>query len=130
MHREENFPPVFADPVIESKFTKDGYVAMPFFDGVEGKACRRLYFEAMSDRPADFFTTAFLPDGETRRKVKEGLEGVIAPHVEALMPAYRTCVRHFIVKRGRPDAPPLHLHQDFNFVDHTLHRAVHVWIAL
>ena len=130
MHIEENFPPVFADPISESKFTKDGYVVLPFFDEAEVAACRKLYFETMSEPPADFFTTAFLPDGETRWKVKVGLEVVIAPHVEALMPTYSTCVRHFIVKRGRPDAAPLHLHQDFNFVDHSLHRAVHVWIAL
>ena len=130
MCTQENFPPVFADPVTESKFTKDGYAVLPFFNKAEVAACRKLYFDTMSEPPGDFFTTAFLPDGETRRKVKEGLEVVIAPHVEALMPNYSTCVRHFIVKRGSPDAGPLHLHQDFNFVDHALHRSVHVWIAL
>jgi hypothetical protein len=130
MQIEENFAPVFADPFIESKFTKDGYAVLPFFNEAEVAACRKLYFDTMPEPPADFFTTAFLPDGETRRKVQEGLQAVIAPHVEALMPTYTTCVRHFIVKRGRPDAGPLHLHQDFNFVDHSLHRSVHVWIAL
>jgi len=130
MHIEQNFPPVFSDPVTESRFTKDGYVVLPLFDEAEVAACRKLYFDTMPEPPADFFTTAFLPDGETRRSVKEGLEKMIAPHVEALMPAYTTCVRHFIVKRGRPDAGPLQLHQDFNFVDHTVHRSVHVWIAL
>ena len=130
MRKEENLPPVFSDPVIESKFTKDGYAVLPFFNEVEIAACRKLYFETMTELPTDFFTTAFLPDGETRRKVTEGLEEVISPHVAALMPTYSTCVRHFIVKRGRPDAGPLHLHQDFNFVDHSVHRSVHVWIAL
>jgi ubiquinone/menaquinone biosynthesis C-methylase UbiE len=130
MHIEENFPPVFADPVFEDRFTKDGYVVMPFFDAAEVATCRKLYFTTMTEPPADFFTTAFLPDGETRRKVKDGLERLIVPHAEALMPTYSTCVGHFIVKRGRPDAGFLDLHQDFNFVDHSLHRAVHAWIAL
>ena len=35
MHIEENLPPVFADPFIESKFTVDGYVVLPFFDAAE-----------------------------------------------------------------------------------------------
>jgi len=130
MNTDEGFPPVFSDPATEHSFTRDGYVVVPFFDSKEVEQCRRLYLDTMTELPSDFFTTAFLPDGEPRRKMKEGLQEVIEPHVEALMPAYTTCVRHFIVKRGRPDAGPLHLHQDFNFVDHTKHRAVHVWVAL
>jgi len=127
---QEDFPPVFANPVTESHFTRDGYVVTPFFEESEVAACRKLYFDTMTEPPGDFFTTGFLPDGEPRRKVKEGLETIIAPHVASLMPTYSTCVRHFIVKRGRPGAGPLHLHQDFNFVDQSVHRAVHVWIAL
>jgi hypothetical protein len=130
MQTEDDFPPVFAAPGIEGHFTRDGYVVLPFFNEEEVAACKKLYFDTMPEPPADFFTTGFLPDGEPRRKVKEGLERLIAPHVAALMPTYSTCVRHFIVKRGRPDAGPLHLHQDFNFVDQSIQRAVHVWIAL
>ena len=122
--------PVFASAEIEETFTRDGYVVLPLFDAQEVALCRALYFETISDPPADFFTTAFMPNGEARRKVRDGLEAIIAPHVAKLMPTYTTCVRHFIVKRGMPDAGPLHLHQDFNFVDHQEHRAVHVWIAL
>src|ERR1700723_1555832 len=101
MHIIENFPPVFADPVSEGRFTEDGYVVLPFFDAAEVAACRKLYFATMTEPPADFFTTAFLPDGETRRKVKDGLEEAIAPHLEVLMPTYSICVGHFIVKKGR-----------------------------
>jgi phytanoyl-CoA hydroxylase len=116
--------------VVEDTFTREGYVVLPLFDPREVEECRKLYFDTIPEPTSDFFTTAFLPDGEPRRKVKETLEEVIAPHVAALMPTYTTCVRHLIVKRGSPDAGPLHLHQDFNFVDHCVHRAVHVWVAL
>jgi hypothetical protein len=130
MRKEEQFPPVFSDPVIESKFTDDGYAVVTFFNDAEVAACRKLYFDTVPEPSTDFFTTGFLPDGDTRRKVTKGLDEVIGPHVEALMPTYTTCVRHFIVKRGSPDAGPLGLHQDFDFVDHARYRSVHVWIAL
>ncbi len=130
MSPKENFPAVFVDPAIEESFSRDGYVVLPLFGPEEIAQSKKLYFANLAEPQTDFFTTAFLPDGEPRRNVKEGLEAMIAPHVAALMPGYATCVRHFIVKRGHPGAESLALHQDFNFVDQSLNRAVHVWIAL
>ena len=130
MQAVESFPPVFADPALEEGFSRNGYVVLPLFSPEEIETCRKLYFANLSEPQTDFFTTAFLPDGEPRRNVKEGLEAIIAPHAAELMPGYSTCVRHFIVKRGHPNAGPLDLHQDFNFVDQSVNRAVHVWIAL
>jgi hypothetical protein len=127
---EENFPAVFADPAVEESFSRDGYVVLPFFSSEDIEESKKLYFANLSEPEMDFFTTAFLPDGEPRRNVKEGLEAMIAPRVAELMPGYATCVRHFIVKRGHPHAQSLALHQDFNFVDQTVNRAVHVWITL
>jgi hypothetical protein len=128
--QQENFPAVFADPAFEESFSRDGYVVLPFFGPEDIEKSKKLYFANLSEPQTDFFTTAFLPDGEPRRNVKEGLEAIIAPRVAELMPGYATCVRHFIVKRGRPNAESLGLHQDFNFVDQSVNRAVHVWIAL
>jgi hypothetical protein len=130
MRPVENFPAVFADSAVEEGFSRDGYVVLPFFGPEEIEKSKALYFANHSEPQTDYSTTAFLPDGEPRRNVRQGLEEMITPCIVDLMPGYATCVRHFMVKRGHPDASYLPLHQDLNFSDHSVNRAVHVWIPM
>ena len=130
MSAKEKFPAVFADCAIEESFSRDGYVVLPFFGAGEIEKSKVLYFANHPAPQADYSTTAFLPDGEPRRNVKEGLDALIAPLITMLMPGYATCARHFMVKRGQANARSLDLHQDFNFADHSVNRVVHVWIPM
>ncbi len=68
MQAVQEFPPVFADPAVEESFSRDGYVVVPFFSPEEIEKCKTLYFANLSEPQADFFTTAFLPNGEPQRK--------------------------------------------------------------
>ena len=125
-----NYSPVFADPGIEQQFTRDGYVVMPMLDAAEVETLRRLYLEAVPTLPSDFYSTAFLPDCPERRKMTEGMQAVLEPYISRVMPGYVMHSRGYISKAGGPNQGPLRLHQDYSFVDHSKHRAVHLWIPL
>jgi hypothetical protein len=125
-----NYSPVFADSLAEEQFTNVGYTVMPMLSASEIEDLTKLYLDTVPSLPTDFYSTAFLPDCPERRIMTEGMQRVLAPHIARVMPGYVLHSRGYIVKRGGPDQPPLRLHQDYSFVDHSLHRAVHLWIPL
>lgn len=124
------YSPIFADSAAEEMFTRDGYAVMPMLNQAEIDSLTNLYLNTVPNLPADFYSTAFLPDCAERRIMTDGVQAVLEPHIARIMPDYVLHSRGFIVKRGGPDQPPLRLHQDYSFADHTKHRAVHLWIPL
>jgi hypothetical protein len=125
-----DYAPVFADHLAEEQFSRDGYLVMPLLKPAEVEVLTRLYLDIVPDQPADFYTTAFLPDSDERRAMTDGLTAVLAPYFAELMPGYEIHSRGYVVKRGGPGQPPLRLHQDYTFVDQNIHRSVHIWIPL
>jgi hypothetical protein len=125
-----NYSPVFADSLAEEQFTLNGYTVVPMLDQSEVESLIKLYLDAVPNLPLDFYSTAFLPDCPERRTMTDGMQAVLEPHLARAMPGYTLHSCGYVVKRGGPDQPPLRLHQDYTFVDHSMHRAVHLWIPL
>jgi hypothetical protein len=123
-------PPAFADSLAEEQYTREGYIVMPMLDASEIDYLTRLYLDTVPSLPADFYSTAFLPDCPERRIMTEGMQAVLEPHFTRLFPGYTIHSRGYIAKRGGPDQKPLRLHQDYTYVDQSIHRAVHIWIPL
>lgn len=124
------YSPVFADSLAERQLTAEGYTVMPLLGRAEIDRLTQIYLDAVPNLPADFYSTAFLPDCAERRMMTDGVQAVLESHIARVMPDYVLHSRGYIVKRGGPDQHPLRLHQDYSFVDHTKHRAIHLWIPL
>ncbi len=116
------YNPIFANAPAEEQFSHDGYTVMPLLKRAEIDELTRLYLATVPSLPADFHTTAFLPDCPERRSMVTRLEAMVKPYFAKILPEYTLRSSAFIAKRGGPDQQPLRLHQDYTYVDITRHR--------
>jgi hypothetical protein len=126
-----SYPPVFADPKLESDFTRDGYVVFPLLDAEEVERLKAAYAENVPELPDAFFMTGMGTDLERRKRLGESMYAVLQPALTRLMPDFTVITgRNFVVKRGADDASRMPMHQDLSFVDQNVERGVHIWIPL
>jgi len=131
MPSPSGYPPVFADPQLESDFTREGYVVLPLLDEESVQRLLSLFNDTVSELPSAFFATGMGSDLERRKLVGEGMYEVLGPLLARLMPNFTVITgRNFVVKRGADSASHIPMHQDLTFVDQNVERGVHVWIPL
>ena len=121
---------VFSDPDLERQFRRTGFVVLPLLSELEVESLLRLHTSTTPDVPADYYATPFSPDHAYRRQVFDGVNAVLMPRLNALMPGYAPCLAAFITKRPSTTKGKVWLHQDYTFVDNSRHTAVHVWCPL
>jgi ectoine hydroxylase-related dioxygenase (phytanoyl-CoA dioxygenase family) len=122
--------PIFNDSETEREFQRKGYVVQPFLGAREIQELSDVYQSLTTEQPPDYYVTAFSQSYDYRRKVHEGVKAVIKEKLKTVVPHYNICLSQFVGKTARSQRGKVWLHQDWSFVDNTVHPAVHFWIPL
>jgi hypothetical protein len=122
-------PQVFADPVLNQEFFREGYVVVPYLGRREIDSLRRLYQQTLPETISDFYTTLFDKDVERQRLVSTEIEKRVPPLAD-LLPGYYRIVNSFISKRAGTVGKKLAYHHDYTLADESVHTSVHLWCPL
>lgn len=125
---------LFQDPLHQAQLDRDGCVVVPFLSEAELGALRAFYHahhpDGMPPQMRDgIHMTIWCSDRAYKDDVREGLKRLLAPAAERLYQDHRLVTPVFIVKRQGADTT-FPIHQDWNVVDETRHRAFNMWIPL
>jgi hypothetical protein len=122
--------PIFGEEQTDWMFRQNGYLVLPFLDGNEIQALRRLHDEMMPALPADFTATTLSDNFDFRWQVSNGIKRIVEERLRRVIPRYKLILATFVSKRARTTQGRVNLHQDWWLVDNRLHRALHFWCPL
>jgi len=126
---QDHGPPnrTLADPALEERLTRDGYVVVDFAEADELAALREIYDRVDSGRDSGYYPSIMSTDGRYKAQVHHEITGLFWPRFEQYLVGYRPLVGAFMVKHPGPSTavPP---HQDWNVLDEQRFRSVNVWI--
>lgn len=125
---------LFQRPELQHRLDSDGCVVVPFLTADELAALRDFYATHHPDGTAPqmrdgIHMTIWCSDRAYKDAIREGLNSILAPAANRLYQDYRLVSPVFIVKRKGADTT-FPIHQDWNVVDETRHRAFNMWIPL
>lgn len=121
--------PLFRHSLLQTRFEKDGYLQMPFFDASEVAALNRVYEDFRQDAPPHFYSTSFLPDPDVQQAITDSLTPIFAPRVEELFKDYKPLGCSFLIKPAGPQGF-MPNHQDWTVSDEAEHCTVTIWVPL
>ena len=125
---------MFQDIAQQDTLDDRGVITVPLLNAEEIKAVRDFYYEMHPDgippqMRDGIHMTIWCSDYDYKVKVREKLIEIIRPACERVFKNFRMVSPVFIVKRKGGDTT-FPIHQDWNVVDETKHRAFNVWIPL
>ena len=121
---------IFSDSEMEQEFRQNGYAVRPFLGADEIKAFNDLCESLLVEIPMDYYTTPFSQDIDYRRRIYEGIKAIVQEKLKKIIPHYRLCIGAFLTKRAKSERGKVGLHQDYSFVDNTIHTGVNIWCPL
>lgn len=121
--------PTFADPELQARFARDGYVVVDLI-GPDDVAALRALFDRL-DHPVDqgFFASNETTDVAYKQEMVAEVRRVLGPPVHALVPDHRLIGGYFVVKWPGPESEK-GPHLDWSLVDEARFRSVSVWVPL
>lgn len=125
---------LFQNPDLQTELDRDGVVAIPFLNEAELAELRAFYAEMHPDGVVPqmrdgIHMTIWCSDLNYKVKIRERLREIMQPALERTYKDYRIVSPVFIVKRKGKDTT-FPIHQDWNVVDESKHRAFNMWIPL
>lgn len=125
---------LFQDDGYQTQLDRDGCVTVPFLTTEELAALREFYYSRHPDGMAPqmrdgIHMTIWCSDRAYKDEIREGLQEILGAAAARLYQDYRLVSPVFIVKRKGADTT-FPIHQDWNVVDETRHRAFNMWIPL
>lgn len=125
---------LFQQPDLQRQLDQDGCVVVPFLEPDELKALREFYYglhpDGMAPQMRDgIHMTIWCSDRPYKDAIREGLQRILGAASRRLYQDFRLVSPVFIVKRKGADTT-FPIHQDWNVVDETQHRAFNMWIPL
>ncbi len=126
-----SFDRVFRDAGLQATFERDGFVVMDLLDRDEVANLRALWDELDDDVKARPFSATIMSRNLSyRRRVSEGVVGVFAGRLGAILNDYRFCHGVFVAKRPGMEEGHVSLHQDQTFVDEDRFTPAVAWVPL
>ncbi len=125
---------LFQDPSLQQQLDQDGCVIVPFLTADELAVLREFYYSQHPDGLAPqmrdgIHMTIWCSDRGYKDAIREGLQSILRAASDRLYQDFRLLAPVFIVKRKGADTT-FPIHQDWNVVDETEHRAFNMWIPL
>lgn len=125
---------IFRDPQLQAQLDKDGCVTVPFLNATELEALRKFYDKMHPDGTVPqmrdgIHMTIWCSDRNYKDEIREALKQILDAASNRLYQDFRLVSPVFIVKRKGADTT-FPIHQDWNVVDETEHRAFNMWIPL
>ena len=122
---------VFANPLTDLEFRQRGYVIVPLLDDADITALKSGWAELEPMAPPNpFYVSYFHPDSAFRWRAEQIVLSVLTPRIKNLLIRYTPAFGSFIVKKSEKASAHIPLHQDYSFVDQSVHTAVHMWCPL
>jgi hypothetical protein len=125
---------LFQDEALQQQLDQDGCVVVPFLSADELAVLREFYAshhpDGMPPQMRDgIHMTIWCSDRTYKDDIREGLKRILHAASHRLYQDFRLLAPVFIVKR-KGDDTTFPIHQDWNVVDETQHRAFNMWIPL
>lgn len=125
---------LFQNQDLQAQLDEDGCVIVPFLEAEELADLRAFYqkMHPSGEVPQmrdGIHMTIWCSDRNYKDDIREGLKQVLRAASDRLYENYRLLSPVFIVKRKGADTT-FPIHQDWNVVDESQHRAFNMWIPL
>lgn len=125
---------LFLDDALHDQIDRDGVLTMPFLSDSELAELREFYHSMHPDGTVPqmrngIHMTIWCSDRDYKDQIREGIARIIRPAAERNFTDYRMVSPVFIVKQQGNDTT-FPIHQDWNVVDESVHRAFNLWIPL
>ena len=125
---------LFQNEALQEQLDQDGVVAIPFLNPEELAELRAFYKEMHPDGEVPqmrdgIHMTIWCSDYDYKVRIRERLREILQPALDRVYKDFRVVSPVFIVKRKGEDTT-FPIHQDWNVVDETKHRAFNMWIPL
>ena len=121
--------PVFKDATIQSKFEKDGYVILPFYNEAEVEKLTNLYHEMHPSNEKGFFPSTFSQDKNYRHKADEEIRLACQRSVDLYLQDIKMVCGAYIVKTPSPESG-MCVHQDMSLLDESRFTGINIWATL
>lgn len=122
-------PVRFADPAIDRRFHRDGYVRVPFLDPPAVEELRALWDELGAGEVVGIWSNVHVLPLEVNRRIDATITRVFGPAARALFVDAYLAGASFLVKGTGPQSASTP-HQDWNNVDETRAQSLSIWCPL
>lgn len=121
--------PTFADPDLQARFERDGYVVVDLVDDADIDRLRAAAERVFSGEASGMHATNMCSDTEYRRRVFDEVRPLLEPLVSPILVDHEAAAAILLMKFPGDDSQFVS-HQDWTLVDETRFRAVNVWVPL
>lgn len=120
---------VFKDDEIQSRFERDGYVILPFYNQEEIDSLTELYHELHPKNEQGFFPSTFSSDKNYRLSADAKIRAACQRSAEKYLCDYKMVCGAYIVKNPSPDSG-MCVHQDMSLLDESKYTGINIWATL
>ncbi len=122
---------VFADPAMQARLERYGYVVVPWLSRTEATALLRTWKDDVNAVLGPAFTvTPMSGNPAFRRRQGQAICAAFTPAIERLIPGMRPHIGAFVGKVSADPKTHLEFHQDPTYVDEFRVTTVNVWVPL
>jgi hypothetical protein len=124
-----NLVNMFFDPEMDKKMVEDGYLVLPFLDKDSIVELREIYKKWHPEDPTAFYKSYFDPRMEYKLEVENKIKELFENKLSDVFRNYDAFGGLFVVKPPTQEGhlPP---HQDWSFVDESVHWSINMWCPL
>ena len=121
---------IFSDPILNEKFSKDGFMVVDLLDAATVNELIEYYHaHDMIPGEGEFYATMFHPDPEMKRTIGMKVRSTIHEQVGKYITGFEPLLGNFIAKAGNT-THEVGIHQDWTYVDESKYRSFNVWTPL
>jgi len=121
---------IFQATELQAVFDERGYVVVDLLSMSDIERLIEIHDDSTAELVSGpYLFTAMSPDPVHRQTVSNGIRSVLAPRLSGLLQGYRPVLGNFFCKLPNCDSE-FHIHQDWSFVDETVHASVTIWCPL
>jgi hypothetical protein len=123
-------PPIFKDPLLQSKFDQDGFVVVPFLNPSQIAELDEFFdSEHTEPIPSGFYSGSFSADKDYKERCSSKIMSYLAPKYEEIFQNYDSNGATFLYKVPGPESE-LACHHDWSTVEEECAVAINCWIPL
>lgn len=120
---------VFADPNLQQRFERNGYVTVPLYGRQELKTLSDLYSRLHRDPQQEFFPSTYSGNPEYRDVVDREVSAITEAATRSLLTETQLRYASFIAKSPGPRGV-VNVHQDMTLVDESAFSGINIWCPL
>lgn len=120
---------IMRDKVKDHFLRTHGYIVLPMLTADEVASFQSMYDKWHADVPERFYKSYFSADSAYRLEVESEILRVFVPKLQHHFSDFKAFGGMFVIK---PKGDPGHIpaHQDWSFVDETMHWSINLWCPL